>query len=324
MLIAGLQPQGSFSNDWLRFVNESSATRFEGFGLAHGRLSEPVASSTGEAFLVQLTLTPELPDNDRFSIIAQLDSGDGAASLIIGQWRDRLITINGTDFTGAEGLPRAAINMHERLGHSVQIKIAYRSNETLMWRNKELISNGPGFYFDMPLTRLTVGNSPGGRHGWVGEIERLAIATNEGQDTDNYAFDQDQLPFIANTVNADHPLLTPAPGDFPERRRIERVSLDILINENQRDLWINLVGFAPFGFLVCALLVWPPRRTPLAAAWLLTVIAGLAFSVFIEHTQTRLPGRNPHVHDVVMNALGTAAGAVLYCALQAITRLVTR
>lgn len=74
------------------------------------------------------------------------------------------------------------------------------------------------------------------------------------------------------------------------------------------DLWANLLGYLPWGWLM-ALAVIATRR----AAWwalLAAVLVAAATSYAVEVIQTFLPGRHPSLKDCAMNTLGAALGAL--------------
>jgi VanZ family protein len=75
------------------------------------------------------------------------------------------------------------------------------------------------------------------------------------------------------------------------------------------DVLINIVGFAPFGFLCCAFLSLTGRtRRP----GLTAILMGFAVSLIIESTQVFLPTRDSDSTDVITNTLGTVCGVGLF------------
>ncbi len=75
------------------------------------------------------------------------------------------------------------------------------------------------------------------------------------------------------------------------------------------DLLANLLGYLPFGALVCVAMS-RAGRTP-GASVLAAVLAGAALSLALEALQNYLPRRVPSNLDLAMNVAGSAAGAVL-------------
>jgi hypothetical protein len=75
------------------------------------------------------------------------------------------------------------------------------------------------------------------------------------------------------------------------------------------DVLINIAGFVPFGFLVCAYFSLARRiKTPA----LVTILLGFTLSFTIESLQAFLPTRDSGTTDLITNTLGTCIGVWLY------------
>ena len=74
------------------------------------------------------------------------------------------------------------------------------------------------------------------------------------------------------------------------------------------DLGANFLGYLPYG-LLCVLAAHPRLRG--ASALLAAVLSGAALSLVLEAAQSFLPARVPSNLDVLANAGGAAAGALL-------------
>jgi VanZ family protein len=75
------------------------------------------------------------------------------------------------------------------------------------------------------------------------------------------------------------------------------------------DVLINIAGFVPFGFLVCAYCSLLRRiKTPA----LVTILLGFTLSFTIESLQAFLPTRDSGTTDLITNTLGTCIGVGLY------------
>jgi hypothetical protein len=79
--------------------------------------------------------------------------------------------------------------------------------------------------------------------------------------------------------------------------------------DDVQDIVINVGGFVPFGFTLCALISLSAR---LRRVETITVFGGLAVSLAIEVLQAYLPTRNSDLTDVLTNTLGTWLGVMLY------------
>jgi VanZ family protein len=75
------------------------------------------------------------------------------------------------------------------------------------------------------------------------------------------------------------------------------------------DVAVNIAGFIPFGFFVCAYMS-SVRPTLRSAA--ITIVLGFLASLTIEVSQAFLPTRDSGVNDLITNTLGTSIGVLLY------------
>ena len=76
-----------------------------------------------------------------------------------------------------------------------------------------------------------------------------------------------------------------------------------------RDALLNIIGFVPFGLLLCA---WLGDTHAARHAVLYSFLAGLLFSFLIELVQGYIPQRDSGFNDVITNSLGTLLGALLF------------
>ncbi|MBS1840166.1 MAG: VanZ family protein [Acidobacteria bacterium] len=75
-----------------------------------------------------------------------------------------------------------------------------------------------------------------------------------------------------------------------------------------RDVFANIIGFLPFGFLLCAYLA-NTRFSRHAVFY--SFLAGASFSFIIELLQGYIPQRDSGFNDVITNGLGALLGALL-------------
>lgn len=73
------------------------------------------------------------------------------------------------------------------------------------------------------------------------------------------------------------------------------------------DVWANLLGYAPLGFLLAVALL---RRHPGRWVWLLAVLLPSAVSLLMEALQVYLPSRVPSRLDWQLNSAGGALGVL--------------
>jgi len=317
MLTVGLRPHSSFSNQWVEFDPSGKQTVFKHYGLATGELQPSVSSSVfNQSFVLSMTtVLHEAPDN-RFQILAQIDSPNSSDPLIIGQWRARLIVLSGRDFRNEKEHPRVSTNLIEHIGTSVDIEIIFTSNTTKLLVNELRVAEGPAIPFTKEPSRITVGNAPDGLYGWAGSMRAFSIESTLADSLNSqFLFDKNDFPMIRNSAGSRYNLKVPRPGKFPDRNWIGSLRIDQLFKNNVKDIIINFLGFMPFGFLASFLLAFrvadiKHQLTVFPLAVLTVGLCGLLFSLSIEITQAYIPGRSPHVHDVILNSLGATGGAL--------------
>jgi glycopeptide antibiotics resistance protein len=75
-----------------------------------------------------------------------------------------------------------------------------------------------------------------------------------------------------------------------------------------KDASVNVLGFIPFGFALCAWMRRDGGRKPLPVPFMV-VLMGAGISLLIELLQVYLPTRDSSLTDLVNNILGTYVGA---------------
>lgn len=311
MLFAGLRPYSSYSKYWVNYNSDEHHTDIRHFGLASGELQDALSIAIWQQSIeVSMALRLKKPPDNRFQVLAQIDSPDSLDPIIIGQWKTSIIVMSGRDYRGKEGLPRFSANLADYLGRFARVTIRLTPERGSLSVDGQLLRTGPSIPVSEPPTRISIGNSPDGTHGWNGSLRDFALrSTLEDATEVQYRFDRDTLPRIETTDNSPHGLTIPRPGRFPDRAWIGTLKLDQLLDNNLKDVIINFLGFMPFGFLVYFNLDHARRQGSRPTSFALTVLAGFLFSLAIELTQTWIPGRSPHAHDLLLNTLGGLAGA---------------
>lgn len=314
MLIAGLRPYASYSNEWVNFNSVEQHTEFGHYGLASGKLPRQIS----DALLLKTVVISmsaalfEAPDN-RFQVLAQIDSPGSSDPLIIGQWQSRFIVMSGRDYRNEYGLSRVSEDLSATMESFAAIQVVLEPDMTKLVVDGISMAYGPAISFSKLPTRISIGNTPDGTHGWAGSLQLFQLQSTILEDnTVRYQFNKNDLPNVKSddTVN----LIVPEPGRFPDRVWIRAMRIDQLLHSNAKDVVINLLGFVPFGFLVCLFLCLGKKRYFCLASYvlptiMLTTFTGLALSLAIELLQSYLPGRNPHLHDLILNTLGATIGA---------------
>lgn len=319
---AGLRPAADYSSSWVTIDEAAGSFRFENYGLAYGQVAPSISrASMVPDFRIDFSLPFREASDNRFQVIAQLGSPGTHTPLLIGLWHTSIIAMNSRDFANKRNLPRVSANLAEHVGTTVRITITFGENETRIDANGRFAARGAPFSFATPLTRITLGNSPDGEHGWEGTLESFDIVAGaDALPSTSYAFATASARRIDDRGDASHPLAVPMPGHFPDRAHIGRMGLRQLFEQNLRDVVLNFLGFAPLGFAITGLLRMRRRPVGRVASALVAMIMGTMATVGIETAQLYIPGRSSHVHDLALNASGTVAGALGFLLLAAALR----
>jgi len=182
--------------------------------------------------------------------------------------------------------------------------------------------------------QLVVGSSPSTYNTWQGKLFGLAIYNEkltsdqvlrheamwtqkripEGFTSDGvvalYSFGERSGKIIHNRVTTSPDLYIPEIFRILHRKLLappwEEFSPDL---NYLLDISINIGGFVPFGFFLCAYLT---VNRECSRAAVITVVLGGLISLTIEIVQGFIPSRNSGVTDIITNTLGTSLGVVLW------------
>ena len=222
-----------------------------------------------------------------------------------------------------------------RQGKPVFVTVTANGGQTSVYVNGVLARTAPQF----PLSsqdfagKLVIGNMPRASDSWPGLLRGLAFYdqeisaaqvahhyetwTEKGRPdiSDNeravalYLFDERAGRVIHNRVPSGSDLYIPDRYQVLDQTFLRPFWLDRPTWGYWRDVLINIAGFVPFGFLVCAYCSLLRRiKTPA----LVTILLGFTLSFTIESLQAFLPTRDSGTTDLITNTLGTCIGVGLY------------
>jgi hypothetical protein len=181
--------------------------------------------------------------------------------------------------------------------------------------------------------RVLLGHPPEGHQAWTGDILGLAVynrVLSGGDVSQNYGFWKDHrvsallqgrgLAAIYPLDESSGPLAHNRAGSAPDLlipKEFKLLHRSILSPEfafdrsELADVIVNILGFIPFGFFLCAYL-----RSTRCQGWtksiVWAVLLGAITSLAIELLQVYLPSRDSSLLDVIDNSLGVALGALLF------------
>lgn len=342
MLYFGIRFKGYRPANNIEWLPAGEGLCFNRFAIAYTTSFFPPAdaASRDAGLTIELAFRSMELTSGNFGYLLSVYAGDDRSQLLIGQWRHWLLIMNGADHDGRQGVKKVQVDISGTEGHTHLLTIASGRKGTSVYLNGKLARTESSlqlFYpFQPGLTRLTLGNSVYGQHPWHGLVAGLAlydvavdpevIRGHEAQRTVGtlagknrgaapriqYRFDVLAGELVANIAGENYPL------HVPERMVIlkkEFLGWHEVLNSRKwsivQDVGINLLGFVPLGWMLCATL---SRLGGFAGRRYLWLAIGLAcaFSLSLEVAQAWIPSRDSSLIDLVMNTFGATVGGWIY------------
>ncbi len=339
VLFFGLRGKGfHFSND-VSWLKDEPGVRFGPYAMAYAHLdSEPSKStlSAMQSFALEIALQPEDVKPDGFRMILTVHDGDDNRQLIVGQYQSYIVVMNGDDYENKRKVKRLAAPVFSRPNEKLLLTITTGSDGTKLYVNGRPVKAKPDLILKIPdasAPRLTLGNSVDGHSPWKGNVYGLAFYAgplesgiienrfSAWSNTQRFPFPLEGQPFLffpfsekSGTRAMDGVsgiVAMNMPAGFPvlEKRFLSWPLRDFKANKNfYSDVVLNLLGFMPLGFVLCALfMVCGGRLQKNAAA--LSVAVCFLISLGIETAQVWMPSRSSQGLDLILNVLGGWIGA---------------
>jgi VanZ family protein len=169
---------------------------------------------------------------------------------------------------------------------------------------------------------VVLGNSPSGENPWKGDLLSLSfypealtpgdIESGRTSPVIRYGFSEGSSAVCRGGADPRYDIVIPSVFRAPKKGilvppwRVQKFDRSFW-----KDVFVNILGFIPFGFAVYA---WARKggERKVAIAMGTTLLLGAAISLFIELLQVHLPTRDSSLTDVMNNVLGTFIGARLF------------
>ncbi len=341
MLFFGLRPKGYQPANQVQWIEEGPGISFDRFAVAYTN-SEDFSPLRDGGFSVVFAVRPETSSRPDYRILMVVHDGDDERQLVIGQWRNWIVAMNGDDYDARRKVRRINVDFS---GEEGAVLVAFTSGEsgTRAYLNGQLHKTYSALRLNWPndggKARLVVGNSIYGRHPWRGELGGLAVFDTalsaqyidvlygEWQEKGKFAFSEhDFLTMLFPLVEGEGKIAHDLSGNsihlqLPSRMQIlkkEFLSPVWHLSENTADfaldVFLNFFGFFPLGFVLAALLARGRRLR--RYYWQAAILFCFAFSLSLEIAQVWMPSRYSHLMDLVLNTAGGAMGVGLYAAVR--------
>jgi VanZ family protein len=342
LMYATLWPFNPLPANGVSWLPDASAIRFQHSGVVVSSepLKAPATQPTGDTCAIELYLRPY--DNDEAGNVLTFSSDDNPDAVFLRQWRDSLIIYRSRPVHG-RGPKLTAYEVDHVLhaGMLAFITITSGPQGTTIYIDGKVA--GTTTRFRVPRSelyrQLVLGNSPSEYQVWHGEIHGLNIYDDEitpaeaaarfeewsaaspsestttsssGNPTHllaRYAFRERGGNIIHSDV-ASAPLLTIPPHFFIRYKALlaSPVSEFDWTPNYRADIYSNILGFMPFGFVLCGLFALSRSR---GNAILLATLVGGLLSFSVEFLQYYIPRRDSSCTDVISNTVGSLLGALI-------------
>jgi hypothetical protein len=168
-----------FSNSVSRIENQAGI-RFGKYGVVHTEPIKELSNDPGfeeNGFSIEIALKP-LSTEKGFNFVLTLHNGDDRKQLLLGQWRSRIIAMNGDDYDYKRRVKRISVKSASMSPATQLITLTSGRDCTNIYLNGQLVKSKKDLTLHIPYgdtTRLILGNSQYGKHSWGGEIYGLAL-----------------------------------------------------------------------------------------------------------------------------------------------------
>ena len=342
ILAAGLKPRGFRLDNKVSWIKGQPGIRFNRFGIAYTNpLDSLIANrkSNPDEFSFEIAMRPVSYHGYRFEFILALHNGDDSDQLIMGQWRSWLIVMNGDDYAYKGKTNRISVDASASAPTTWFVTIASGQDGTEIFIDGKLAAAKKDLKLEIPTggkTRLVVGNSANGKHPWRGDIYGLALyrhrltsreialhfsrwskdqtfafATDAGPFA-LYLFDEMGGPRALDHSGANRNLEIPSRMQVLEKKILAGPGNSFNLSRGYIiDVVLNLIGFIPFAFILCATLIRVGGAFDKHAV-LMTIAFCFSVSLALEILQAWMPSRSSSMLDLVLNTLGGCIGAFFY------------
>ena len=339
MLLVGLKPKGFRLHNEVSWLKDIPGISFGRIGIAftEDSLKWPAGRGAADnAITIELSIKPARAYANGIPCILSFWDGTEPDPLIIGQWRSHLI-IRKRDPRSRKGYREMGARNALPRDTATLITVAASAGSTIVYVNGKPAGDSAQTSL-IPATglsaRLVLGNSATANSPWQGIIYGVTILTRKLGPPEvagrfrawdslgraalppapgamvGYAFDEGHGRDARNTSGIEHQLRIPGVFRILQKQILTPPWKDFRPDLHYlADVIMNLTGFAPFGYLLAALLM-TGLNIRRRRAVVMTVLAGFLLSLFIELVQIWIPTRSSQLSDLVLNTLGAWVGTL--------------
>ena len=342
VLFFGLMPKDFYFSNDVTWITEQPGIRFGRYGIAY---TDPIKElmknddSKTNGFSIEIVLKPASYHKHGANFILGLHNEKDSDQLLMWQWLSSIIVMNGDDYDHKRKTKRIAVKLASVHPNKRFITITTGTDGTDIYLDGIVIHKKKDMILKIPegeKTRLILGNSVYGSHGWKGDIYGLAFYRKILSDHDVeihfdqwfknqkfmflqkykpavlYSFDEKGGRSVFDHAGGNLDLKIPSMMQILEKRILPlkrgRFNFD---SGFIKDTIINFAGFMPLGFVFIATFVKAGGFFERHGT-LITVILCLTASLTIEVFQAWIPSRSSDCLDLILNTLGALLGLMTY------------
>ncbi|MCB2141156.1 VanZ family protein [bacterium] len=334
----GLRPKAWFILNDVQWLPDERGIRFHGSGIAYvedlrldRRLSNP------GSFTIEMIVSPERTARRGSSPLLVLHDGADNRQLVILQYHQSLIIMNGDDYNHRQR--RIRIVGRDVLSPAEKQHVVVTSGEqgTHLYVNGIRAAGRKNWRLSIPNQakplQLVIGNNIHAKRGWTGSLHGLALSKEaisadlamrrhdgwaagknfkylKASDTLlSYTFEEKSDHAFFDKSGGNHPLKVPVHLKALQKTFLALPGKDFHLNQPVfKDMLINVLGFIPIGMVFYVFLqrfFGSNGKFHLLAALALCVL----LSISIEIAQAWIPNRSSSLSDWMLNTLGGWLGA---------------
>jgi VanZ family protein len=338
LMWATLTPFNPHPHNDIAWLPGANGVRFGGSGIIWSEASlQHAAASAQDACAIEIYLLP-FTDDDAGNFLT-FSSDDNLDAVFFRQWRESLLVYKSTPRKRlAPKLVDFEVDDVMRVKRLSQLTISSGPHGTTVYLDGKVAQSDPHFRIHLAdlYRKIVLGTSPSNFQVWHGEIRGLAIYDEEispaqaathaaewssgssssaaiTEDTTHilarYDFGERSGNVIRSEIASAPPLLIPEHFSFPHKPLLASPMEEFEWTRSYRnDVIANILGFMPFGFVLCGFFA---LSRPRGRAILISTLVGGLLSFSVEFLQYYIPRRDSSWTDVISNTTGTLLGALI-------------
>ena len=337
VLIATLWPFDFFPPNRVSWLSEANGIQFLRAGLVIGKAPLKAGGiESDKPCSLEILLRPAGIKSLSPNTILNFYAPNNPSQFLVQQWGDDLSVSQ--DIVDPQNNAKTAefcVDHVFQQGKLLLLTMTSGANGTVLYLNgsqMQVLSRFTISQSDL-AGQIVMGTSATDYNPWAGEVRGLAIYSKalapaevlrhyrdwtDGRGLESpdlqgaialYAFTERAGREIHNAVVSGPDLEIPKRFGVPHKALLESPRKEFSEDwDYVHDLLVNIAGFIPLGFVICAYLACTRSRRQ---AILYAILAGGILSFVIEVLQAYIPQRGSGITDIIANTLGAALGAVL-------------